>query len=175
MKCSICDKHLRKDNKIGTCRAHRNVSPIRKAYMIQYAENNIQEIAQYKKQWNQDNKISINSRKAFRLHTDPQIKLAHSLRNRINRAIQSNFKAGSSVRDLGCTIEFFKEYIESLFTEGMNWNNHARYGWHLDHIIPLHTVDLTDREQFKLVCHYSNLRPLWWNENLSRNRIGSQE
>jgi len=48
----------------------------------------------------------------------------------------------------------------------MNWKNHGKFGWHIDHIIPLSSAK-TDEEVFKL-CHYKNLQPLWAFENLSK-------
>jgi hypothetical protein len=32
----------------------------------------------------------------------------------------------------------------------------------------LDTFDLTNREQFLQCCHYTNLQPLWWRDNLSK-------
>jgi len=77
-------------------------------------------------------------------------------------------KAGSAVRDLGCSVEFLKQYLESKFLPGMTWENWAKRGWHIDHITPLDTFDLTNREQFLQCCHYTNLQPLWWRDNLSK-------
>ena len=43
----------------------------------------------------------------------------------------------------------------------------------IDHIRPLSSFDLTDHEQVKQVCHYSNLRPLWAIDNLSKgSKVG---
>jgi len=53
---------------------------------------------------------------------------------RFNSAIKNNYKGSSSVKDLGCSLEYFKKYIEDKFTEGISWNNYEK--WHLDHIIP---------------------------------------
>lgn len=74
------------------------------------------------------------------------------------------------MRDLGCTIEELKAHLESLFKPGMTWDNWGHTGdvWHLDHIIPLASFDLTDPEQVKLACHYTNLQPLWATENLQK-------
>lgn len=100
--------------------------------------------------------------------TDIQYILAKRLRTRLYCALKGNFKAGSAVRDLRCSIAEFKEHLESQFAEGMSWNNYGKDGWSMDHIIPLHSVNLTDREQFLRVCHFSNLRPLWQTENVRR-------
>jgi hypothetical protein len=81
--------------------------------------------------------------------------------------MRSNYKAGSAVRDLGCTIENFRKHIESKFKTGMSWNNRGRWGycWHIDHIKPLANFDLTNRRQFMEACNYKNLQPMWCVEN----------
>lgn len=101
-----------------------------------------------------------------RYQNDPQFKLAITLRNRLNRVIKRGQKAGSVVRDLGCSIEALKEHLERQFQEGMTWDNYG--DWHIDHILPLSSFDLTDREQFLKACHYTNLQPLWKLDNLSK-------
>ena len=69
---------------------------------------------------------------------------------------------------LGCSIEHARKHLESQFREGMKWDNHGKYGWHIDHIIPCASFDLTDPEQQKKCFNYKNLQPLWWHENLSK-------
>jgi hypothetical protein len=86
-------------------------------------------------------------------------KLADSLRTRLRLLIKNNSKVGSAVRDLGCTIEFLKTYIEAKFHSGMTWDNWGEV-WELDHIKALWRFDLTNREQFLTACHYTNLQPL---------------
>jgi len=86
-------------------------------------------------------------------------KLQEKLRSRIHSAIKKNVKKGSAVRDLGCSILFFKDYIESQFTAGMTWANWGKV-WQLDHIIPLWKFDLTDATQFKQAVYYTNMQPL---------------
>jgi len=101
-----------------------------------------------------------------RLAKDLQFKLAHYIRKRISDAIRRNRKAGSAVRDLGCSIIELKVYLENLFQENMTWDNWGE--WHMDHIIPLSAFDLTDKEQFIKACHYTNLQPLWKADNLNK-------
>ncbi len=51
----------------------------------------------------------------------------------------------------------------------MTWDNHGLYGWHIDHVVPLSSFDLTDHKQVKKACHWFNLQPLWAKENLSKH------
>lgn len=95
-------------------------------------------------------------------------KLSELLRIRLRSALKRNFKTGSAVRDLGCTIDYLKLYLESLFKPGMTWANHGSNGWHIDHIMPLSKFNLTDREQLLKACHYTNLQPLWAFENMKK-------
>lgn len=52
----------------------------------------------------------------------------------------------------------------------MTWENWGRRGWHIDHIAPLSSFDLTDPVQFRRAVHYTNLQPLWWFDNLSKGK-----
>jgi hypothetical protein len=51
----------------------------------------------------------------------------------------------------------------------MTWENHGKFGWHIDHIIPCASFDLTDLEQQKKCFHYTNFQPLWWRENILKS------
>jgi hypothetical protein len=116
-----------------------------------------------------------NNRHKERYITDIQYKLASIIRVRIYRAVKdSNTKRNESVEELiGCKLDVLKRYIENQFDCIMNWDNHSVYGWHIDHIKPINTFDLTDIEQQKICFHYTNLRPLWCTANLMRPKDGS--
>lgn len=81
--------------------------------------------------------------------------------------VRGKTKAGSSVKDLGCSIEFLKQYLESKFKSKMSWKNYGKK-WHVDHIKPLALFDLTKRRQFLKACHYTNLQPMWAKDNISK-------
>ncbi len=100
--------------------------------------------------------------------TSINYRISRNLRIRFVQALKGNAKTGSAVRDLGCTIEQFKDYISALFQPGMSWDNWGKTGWHLDHKIPLSAFDLTKEDQVRLACHFSNLQPMWAKENLQK-------
>ena len=97
---------------------------------------------------------------------DVRFRLAKNLRQRLWQAIKGKYKAGSAVTDLGCSIGQFKLYIENQFSKDMSWDNYG--DWHLDHIMPLASFDLTDRGEFQTAAYYTNFQPLWANDNLRK-------
>jgi hypothetical protein len=109
---------------------------------------------------------------------DIQFLLKISLRSRISciiwnyrkKGLPKSLKAGSAVKDLGCSMEELIKYLESLFQPGMSWENYGKKAgqWSIDHIYPLSKLDLTDREQFLKGCHFNNLQPLWYVDNLAK-------
>lgn len=109
------------------------------------------------------------ARKRLR-ETSPSFKMACSLRGRLRQAVikQKTCKCDSMLNLLGCSVEELKLHIESKFTDGMNWDNYGTYGWHIDHIIPCSSFDLTKEEEQRKCFHYTNLQPLWWRDNMSK-------
>ena len=91
-------------------------------------------------------------------------------KRKIRRTLRDSFKRKGyskntqSQKILGGNWETVKEHFESLFTEGMNWNNMGQ--WHIDHIIPL-SVAKTEEEIINL-CNYKNLQPLWAEDNIKK-------
>lgn len=100
-----------------------------------------------------------------RSRKNTEIKLRDNLRARLGGAIRNGQKTGSAVDDLGCSIEFLKKYIEDQFQEGMTWDNWSQNGWHIDHIVGLASFNLSNIEEFRKAVHYTNLQPLWAEDN----------
>ena len=101
-----------------------------------------------------------------RKQTDKNYRILHSIRNRIRMAIKRNCKSTSSKALLGCDIPFLKIYFTSKFLPGMSWDNYG--DWHIDHIKPCASYDLSLPEQQTRCFHYLNLQPLWAKDNLSK-------
>ena len=144
-----------------------------KEYRTNWRKSNNERIKEQGKVYRKLNKTKITKDKQvyskIKYKTDIQYRLKSSLRSRLRMAIKGDLKSGSAVRDLGCSISEFKLYIESKFQPGMSWDNWGQYGWHIDHIKPIASFNLTDRQQFLEVCHYTNLQPLWWQDNLVKS------
>jgi hypothetical protein len=98
---------------------------------------------------------------------NPNVKIARILRSRLRDALRGNFKSGSAVGDLGCSIDFLKEYLADKFQEGMSWDNYGE--WHIDHKLPLSSFNLANREELLKAVHYTNLQPLWAIDNLKKS------
>lgn len=106
-----------------------------------------------------------------RLKSDPQYRFICGIRNLIGESIRKmNYTKNSTTYEiLGCEFDFFKSYIESKFTKGMNWDNRGigEDKWQLDHIIPISSAK-TQEEVIKL-NHYTNFQPLWSEDNLRKS------
>jgi hypothetical protein len=147
-------------------------------------KENPQKLKQYKKEdykknkekryatnnkYRQENKESLNEKNRKNYAQNANLKLSQNIRRRMRETITLvSKKTDSTMNLLGCTIQEAREYLEKKFKEGMTWENHGLYGWHIDHIIPCASFDLTDPEQQKKCFHYTNLQPLWAAENMSK-------
>lgn len=133
-----------------------------KEYRQAWALNNEDKI----KKSRDNRKPRRSARYKERIKNDVKFKLQRILRDRIKSALKRGYKRGIAIRDLGCSIEKLILWLEMKFKEGMTWNNHGE--WHIDHIQPLSSFDLTNPDGFKRACHFTNLQPLWAKENLSK-------
>lgn len=100
-----------------------------------------------------------------KLHTDPIFKLKYNLRNSLRKALKGSSKENKTLKYLGCDINFLKKYFESKFRDDIKWENHGKH-WHIDHILPCNSFDLSKEENIKKCFHYTNLQPLLVLENL---------
>lgn len=121
----------------------------------EYAQNNKDKIQKYRAEY------TIN-----RYHNDPAFRIKMTLSRRMRGLIKKN---GTRTIDLiGCSIDDLKKHLESKFRDGMNWGNYGRHGWHIDHIKPCASFDLTKKKQQKICFHYTNLQPLWEADNIRK-------
>jgi len=102
------------------------------------------------------------------MEKDINYRLIRLLRGRTSEALRRNSKAGHTRELLGCSIQELKLYLESKFQPGMTWENHGTFGWHIDHVKPCASFDLSDAREQEKCFHYTNMQPLWAKENLSK-------
>lgn len=141
-----------------------------------YYQNNKESCLNYQKEYSKLHKIELNQYFKKRRKKDINYKLKANLRTRIKSVLSSNSKSTSTLKLLGCNIEELKKYFESRFLPGMNWLNHGngwngrgRKEWHIDHIKPCASFDLSKSEEQKKCFHYTNLQPLWAKDNLEKH------
>jgi len=138
-----------------------------------YNEKNKKKVEEYNKnynkKYNEKNRTKRNENRSIlnkeHRKTKPIFVIKELVRRRINKIITNKTKKSFDI--VGCTPEELKCYLECKFTNGMTWDNRGLYGWHIDHIIPLSSAK-TEEEMYKL-CHYTNLQPLWAEDNLKKS------
>lgn len=137
-------------------------------YDKNYRKINKKHIRQLKHNWKQRNRIRLAKKRVLQYKKDIKFRLLSLIRLRIIHALQRNSKVTNTIKLIGCSIEELKNHLEKQFNKDMNWTNWGQFGWHIDHIRPCSSFDLSDPKQQKQCFHYSNLQPLWWYDNLSK-------
>lgn len=122
--------------------------------------------SKHQKAWRIRNRPLERAYRIEKYRTDVNTRLRRTIRCRFRQAV----KTGSGIQDLGCSVENLKRYIERQWEPGMTWENWSQQGWHIDHKRPLASFDLTDPEQRKKACRYTNLQPLWALDNLRKGK-----
>lgn len=105
-----------------------------------------------------------------RSKTDPAYKIRNNLKTRIWESLKGIRKSKKTIELLGCSIFKFKLYLEAQFwkDDRIDWCTYGHKGWHIDHIRPCASFDLSDPEQQKQCFHYTNTQPLWCTENIRK-------
>lgn len=159
-----------RDNNPGKLIKYRqdNVEKIQKANKSYRDLNPSKREAQIEN-WNKKNPNYHSNYGVRRRKSDFNFRILGALRTRLNSAIKSQnvTKQVKTIELIGCSIEELKSHLESLFTEGMSWENYGE--WHVDHKRPCASFDLTKEEEQKLCFHYTNLQPLWALDNIKKN------
>lgn len=159
--CKICK------NEMTRRRYYENKENRNKQQKEYYLENR-EEILKQCKKYRDNNKEKIAKYFRERKRTDIRFKLLYNLRVILNKALNGKNKSLSTMFLIGCEIDYLMYHIQKQFKSGMNWDNYGFYGWHVDHIKPCAKFDLSKPEEQRKCFHYSNLQPLWAEENLSK-------
>ena len=99
---------------------------------------------------------------------DKVYKLKTKIRNMLNTSFtrKHNKKSKHTEEILGCSIEFFIEYLLNTYKNnyGIEWDGIEKV--HIDHIIPL--ANANTEEEVMQLCRYSNLQLLKAKDNLQK-------
>ena len=164
-KCHPCKAQHNKDKLVEYKRANRaKFCEIQK----RYRDNNPVKVREINKAYEANNRESVCAYFRNKRKTDVQFALACRLRCRVRMAIkcQNGKKCATTIELTGCTIAQLQDHIQKHFRPGMTWGNRSE--WHVDHIRPCASFDLTDPMQQLQCFHYSNLQPLWAVDNLKK-------
>lgn len=178
-KCKECSKqegnasyykHREKRLQAKSEYSEKNKEVIQSRNQYQYTKNKEKRLL-YQHEYHQNNKEKIkNYRREYmrnKCKTDIQTKMKINLSNRMRKFF--NKKGNRTIDFIGCSIDQLKIHLESKFKEGMNWENYGLYGWHVDHIRPCTSFDLSKKEEQEKCFHYTNLQPLWAEENIKKS------
>ena len=145
-----------------------------------YQQSDKFKTAKNKYKQSEKGKNTVNSWRRNKLKTDPFYRIRNSLGARIGQYLrQRNSKKISSLTKLiGCSKDQLIKHLESKFytnketNEPMTWDNYGRGGWEVDHKMPIDSFkdqDITSLETQKKIMHYTNLQPMWGNENKAKS------
>jgi hypothetical protein len=156
-----------------------NKDDINRKSLDRYAENRedqMQKMREYNNTHKEERKVRDIARKdeirkteneyrKNRYQNDPSFRILISCRTRIRKALEGIGDKSAPTQELiGCSTDDLKAHLESQFVEGMSWDNYGE--WHIDHIKPCASFDLTDPEEQKTCFHFENMQPLWAFDNL---------
>ena len=135
----------------------------------QWKQANKAKVSAYNKTYGLNHRDEINTRIRDQYASDPNYTVAMRLRARLYEMVT---KAGAAktgkFRELvDVSREQLLAHLESQFAPGMSWENMGQ--WHIDHIRPCASFDLTDPAQQRECFHYSNLQPLWAEDNWQKS------
>ena len=99
-------------------------------------------------------------------NSNVSFRIQRNCQKRIWDAVKGNCKSAPTKALIGCSADELKTHLESRFTEGMTLDNYGE--WHVDHIKPCASFDLSAPHEQVLCFHYSNLQPLWAKDNMSK-------
>lgn len=183
--CKKCHSEYIKQWKINNPEKVKIIKQKSKKYYLENKEyindrnnnnwsKNKHKYSETKKQYRNKNKEKISKyRREYlkkRLKNDINYKIKKNLRTRIHELFYKKIKKSRRTMELvGCSVEFLKLHLESKFQQGMSWGNYGINGWHIDHIVPCASFDLTKEEEQRKCFHYTNLQPLWAKDNIRKS------
>ena len=164
-------KQYYEENKDKHKEYYKNYNEVNRERGLERQKQYYEENKDIFKQYYEENKERLNNQSNIyrkkRKKTDIGFRILSNCRSRVNKALKCNIKSASTKKLIGCSIEKLLEHLESQFQDGMTWDNYGE--WHVDHIKPCALFDFTKEEEQRECFHYTNLQPLWAEDNLRKS------
>lgn len=134
-----------------------------------WEQANLEHVRASHRRWASQNKAVLNER-AIRYRLEhPHARVTHTLRSRLYSVLKTRRSSGRLMSFIGLkSAAELLQHLESLWLPGMSWDNYGKKGWHIDHVRPLSSYDLSNIAEVAKASHYTNLQPLWWRDNLKK-------
>ena len=160
-RCRACINHI--------ANQRYKFDPKLKSYHKKYYSENAEHLKEGVRAYKKNNRDKVKKWKK-KYGEKPEQRIRKAQARRVKSALEraDSAKKMSTLKYLGCTAKELKQHLENQFKEGMTWDNYGIDGWHIDHIRPLCSYDLTIEEDQLEAFHYTNLQPLWAEENISK-------
>lgn len=174
-ECRECMRQYRRENRakliIYERRYRKNHPEMKRKADKKYYAKNKDSILPRQRKWVKENSERLREYNRIRgrkyRKENPSVRVAQSMRARINGVLNGKIKSGSTFDLIGCDRDALVQHLENQFNDGMCWDNYGE--WHIDHIKPCASFDLTYPAEQSECFHYTNLQPLWALDNLRKN------
>jgi hypothetical protein len=107
------------------------------------------------------NATKARQREAARGFEDPSFRMYRNTLRRTGMVLRGQASPADAV---GCDHAELRDHIASQFRTGMAWDTYRQ--WEVDHVKPLSSARTLS--ELIVLCHFSNLQPLWRSENLKK-------
>jgi len=165
--CKKCKKTYQQNNRLHINEYHKK-----------WAIQNRNKIKKFQTNWKLKNQNYNKYYHKIKRKNDVLYKIRVNLSLRVSQTVKNYYKSLPTMFLVGCAIDYLMYHLQSQFKKGMSWDNYGsgKNGkgmteWHIDHIKPCASFDLSKPEEQRKCFHYSNLQPLWAYENLRKGCI----
>ncbi len=158
-RCKICNKQSA--NKWNKNNPERHIENTNK-----WQSNNSERIKENTNKWRSNNpeRYRENNQK---YHSILENKLKRNIRTQYNQSIPKGYRH-DIIEILGCDIDTYIKYIESLWLKEFCWDNYGEI-WEIDHIIPRNSVAFNALKSQRHIFGYKNTRPLFKTSQIAKS------
>lgn len=163
----LVEEERKRRRRASSARWYRRNREKAQAAVLRWRKNHPGKERGYARKSRANNRIKENAYQRQRRMTSGSFRIAANLRRRVNKAIRGTDKSIRTLELLAMSMKEFRVYLQGQFRDGMGWENYGKT-WHLDHIRPCASFDLTNPEQQRVCFRWDNIQPLLAIENMKK-------